>query len=137
MAEQTTAIPLSSLPEIKDNPGDFWVFASTEAGNGSMESGKFNLAEYLNGANKMLQLERRISLTMETNTHTMFIGETMSIYKIETLNVSKLVINEQEVSLPLAEPIEIPPRSLVSFTIERSATDPTAYLFIYAKAKEL
>lgn len=137
MAEQTTAIPLSSLPEIKDNPGDFWVFASSEAENGTMESGKFNLAEYLSNANRMLQLERRISLTMETSIHTMFIGEAMSIYKIETLNVSKLIIDEQEVSLPLAEPIEIPPLSLVTFAIERPGTNPTGYLFIYAKAIEL
>lgn len=139
MAEQLKAIPLSTLPEITDDKkGNYWVFASTEDKDGVFESGRYNLAKYINEANNYLQLERRISLTMERATHTMFIGEEMTIYKIETHNISKLIINNDEIDLSRFNPITITPKSLVTFDINRiTETEPIGYLFIYAKAKSL
>lgn len=139
MAEQLKAIPLSTLPEItEEKKGDYWVFASVESKNGVYESRKYNLAKYINEANNLLQLERRIALTMERTTHTMFIGEEMTIYKIETHNVSKLTINGKAIDLSLSKhTVAIAPKSAVKFEIERADTDPTGYIFIYAKAKTL
>ena len=91
MAENTkiAAIPLSELPEIKD-PSGFWIFGSKKESNGALNSGKYlfeNLAEYA----KQLQLERRMSINMGlASPYEMFVGEEMTIYRVEGLNVSKL-----------------------------------------------
>lgn len=141
MAEQLKPIPLSDLEEITgEKKGDYWVFASVEAKDGVYESRKYNLAKYINEANNMLQLERRIALTMERSTHTMFIGEEMTIYNMQTHNLSKLVITVGDKvyeGLTVKGSIPIPAESLVTFGVERSTTDPTGYIFIYAKAKAL
>jgi len=136
MAEKTAAIPLSELPVIDDNEtGDFWLFASTEDNNGVFESKRYNLSEYLKTVKGALQLERRISLSIGSDIQTMFIGEGMTIYKTEALNISTLKINGQDVTTGADVNIEVPPRSLVTFETTRTTTDPTGYIFIYARAK--
>ncbi|GAB6122265.1 hypothetical protein [Dysgonomonas termitidis] len=122
-------IELSALDTI-ENPKGFYIFGSIEE-NGVMKSGKckFDTLE-------RLQLERRISLTMETKEMEIFIGEEMTIYKVDVLNVKSLTIDDEIFtnlnSIQLDKKIE--KRSKVKFIIETQTTDPTAYLFIYAKA---
>ena len=122
-------VELSALKTIED-PKGFYIFGSIEK-DGKIESGKclFDKLE-------RLQLERRISLTMETTEVEMFIGEEMTIYKVDTLNVKSLTIDNETFTnlnnIQLEKKIE--KRSKVKFTIETLASDPTAYLFIYAKA---
>lgn len=131
--EKITAVPLSDLPEIND-PEGFWVFGSKDAGNGTFLSGRFlfdRLAEYA----RKLQLERRISLRMESASTEMFIGEKMTIYRVEGQNISSLKINGQAVDMDRAVSIQVAPKSLVQFDIASQLTDPVAYLFIYAKAE--
>ena len=131
-----TPIPLSELPILDEDTGDFWIFCSKENVNGIFNSGRFNLSEYLKLAEDSIQLERRISLNMETNTHTMFVGEAMTIYKVNGSNVSSLIINNADVPLDSTDmPIDVPEKSFVNFTIERELTDPTAYLYVYARVK--
>lgn len=125
-------VPLSELDEIK-NPDSFFVFASKTNADGTVESGKVMFAE-LGEVVKRLQLERRISLTMESAETDMFIGEEMIIYRLEAHNVSECRINGN--SVPIGNDIEIPiPKgSVVTFGATRPGTDPKGYLFIYAKA---
>lgn len=128
-------IELSSLPTIKD-PSGFWIFGSKSEADGTLNSGKYlfdRLAEYA----RNLQLERRIALTMENTEMEMFIGEEMTIYKIDTKNIGSLSINGEAFAKPdnkiLSKKIE--KGSLIKFSIEYQTTDPIGYLFIYAKAK--
>lgn len=129
------AIKLSDLNEIKD-PDSFFVFASRTADDGTFESGKVRFDE-LGEIVKNLQLERRISLTMEALETEMFIGEEMTIYRVEASNVSTLKINNTAVTPGTNIKLEIPKSSIVTFSITRQNTDPKGYLFIYAKAKTL
>lgn len=130
-------VPLSSLDTIED-PSGFWVFVSKTNSDGSMVSGKY-LFDQLEEQAKRMQLERRISLTMESEDHEIFVGEEMTIYKIEAKNVGKLSINGKDIpnfdSRKLDEKIE--KMSVVQLHIARQLTDPKSYLFIYAKAKLL
>lgn len=131
-----TPIPLSELPILDEDTGNFWIFCSRENQDGTFDSVRFNLSEYLKLAEDSIQLERRISLNMETNTHTMFVGEPMTIYKVNGSNVSSLIINDVDVPLDSTDmPIDVPEKSFVDFTIERELTDPTAYLYVYARVK--
>lgn len=125
-------VPLSQLDEIT-NPDSFFVFASKTNEDGSIESGKVLFAE-LGEVVKKLQLERRISLTMESSGTEMFIGEEMTIYRIEAYNVSECRINGNIVPIGKNVDIHIPKGSLATFGITRPGTDPRGYLFIYAKA---
>lgn len=135
MAENTkiAAIPLSGLPEIKE-PSGFWIFGSKKDSNGALSSGKYlfeNLAEYA----KQLQLERRMSINMGlASPYEMFIGEEMIIYRVEAMNVSKLWVDGIEVLLGKTVSVKIKAKSLVEFKVEKVGTEPTGYLFIYAKA---
>lgn len=128
-------IKLSELDEIKD-PDSFFVFASKTADDGTLESGKVRFDE-LGEVIKNLQLERRISLTMEALETDMFIGEEMTIYRVEALNISTLKINNSTVTPGTNIKLEIPKSSVVTFSVTRQGTDPKGYLFIYAKAKTL
>lgn len=123
-------VELSSLPMIKD-PKGFYIFGSKETEDGKMESGKC-LFDNL----ERLQIERRIALTMETKEMEMFIGEEMTIYKVDADNVASLTIDKEKFTnvnnIEFNKKIE--KRSIVKFTIETESTDSTAYLFIYAKA---
>lgn len=133
MAEKDlTPVPLSELPEI-NTPEGFWIFGSRSLSDGSYESGKYLFENILQYA-KNIQLERRISLRMENESTDMFIGEHMTIYRVEAKNVSSLKINNQDVVTDTDISIEIAPKSIVSFDITFQLTDPVAYLFIYAKA---
>ncbi len=125
-------VPLSQLDEIKD-PDSFFVFASKTDPNGMVESGKVLFSE-LGEVVKKLQLERRISLTMEATETDMFIGEEMTIYRVEGYNVSECSINGNPVPVGSDINIPIPKSTLTTFSIVRSGTDPKGYLFIYAKA---
>ncbi|MDR1717437.1 MAG: hypothetical protein ACK5KN_13210 [Dysgonomonas sp.] len=122
-------VELSSLKTIED-PKGFYIFGSIEE-NGVMKSGKCKFDTL-----DRLQVERRISLTMETTAMEMFIGEEMTIYKVDALNVKSLTIDDETFTnlnnIQLDKKIE--KRSKVRFMIETQTTDPTAYLFIYAKA---
>lgn len=132
MAKQLVPIPLSTLPEV-EKPDNFWMFGSEELPDGTLDSRKYkleNLVEYA----KKLQFERRISLTMERNTHTMFIGEEMTIYKVEVHNISELRVNGQIVETGKNIQMRIEPRTLVTFEVSRTNFDPMGYIFIYAKA---
>lgn len=131
-----TPIPLSELPILSEDTGDFWVFCSRENKDGTFDSVRFNLSEYLKLAEDKIQLERRICLNMETNTHTMFIGEAMTIYKVNGSNVASLTINDVDVPIDSTDtPIDIDEKSFVTFTIDRELTNPTAYLYVYARVK--
>lgn len=128
-------VQLSHLETI-DDPSAFWIFGSKEEADGSLRSGKYQfdkLADYA----RRLQLERRISLTMETQQTEMLIGEDMTIYKIDTLNVSTITIGDIKVSKPDGKilNINIKKGSLVKFVVESLTSDATVYLFIHAKAK--
>jgi hypothetical protein len=135
MAENNkiTPLPLSELPEI-DDPGGFWILGSKTESNGALTSGKYlfeNLAEYA----KRLQLERRLSINLGLSSpYEMFIGEAMTIYRVEALNTSTVTINGNQVETDTAVSIHIPAKSLVQFSATPEGTDPVAYLFIYAKA---
>jgi hypothetical protein len=128
-------VPLSELDEIKD-PDSFFVFASRTNADGSVESGKVMFAE-LGEAIKKLQLERRISLTMESNETEMFIGEEMTIYRIEGYNVSECRVNGNVVPIGKEVEVSLPKGELSTFSATRPLTDSKAYLFIYAKAKSI
>lgn len=135
MANETRKLDPVGLSELDiiTEPKGFYIFGSIEE-NGEMKSGRclFDKLE-------KLQLERRISLTMETKEVEMFIGEEMTIYKVETDNVASLTIGDETFTnlnnIQLDKKIE--KRSKVKFTIEPLTSDPTAYLFIYAKAELL
>ena len=126
-------VPLSQLDEIK-NPDSFFVFASKTNLDGTIESGKVLFTE-LSEAVKKLQLERRISLTMESTQTEIFIGEEMNIYRIEGYNVSECRVNGNVVSIGKDVEVSLPKGELSTFSAIRSLTDSTAYLFICAKAK--
>lgn len=133
--EKIDPVPLSELPIIADSEVDnMWVFASTESQNGIFTSGRYRLGDFLGEIAKTLQLERRISLRMETDATDMFIGENMTIYRVESRNVASLKINGVNTPMDSSISINIPPKSLVTFNIEFQMSDPVAYLFIYAKA---
>jgi hypothetical protein len=127
--------PLSELDEIKE-PDSFFVFASRTNTDGTVESGKVMFAE-LGEAVKRIQLERRISLTMESTSTDMFIGEEMTIYRVEGHNVGECRINGTIVAIGSDINIAIPRSTVTTFSITRSLTDSKGYLFIYAKAKLL
>lgn len=129
------AVPLSELPVIKE-PDSFFVFASKTDENGVMESGRVMFDELKEMVRK-LQLERRISLTMESTETEMFIGEEMTIYRVEAYNVGELRVNTKVVTIGKDVNVVIPKSTLATFSITRSGTDPKGYLFIYAKAKLL
>lgn len=131
-------IPLSELPIIQDaETGDFWVFASTENTNGLFDSGRFNLKAYLDTAKEALQLERRITLTLEAPSQDMLIGEEMTIYKVLSGNVASLnmTIGDTVTPIPLntAVNVRIPAGAIVDFSVVKQLTDPKAYLYILAK----
>jgi hypothetical protein len=126
-------VPLSELDEIKD-PDSFFVFASRTNTDGTVESGKVMFAE-LGEAVRKIQLERRISLTMESTSTDMFIGEEMTIYRVEGHNVGECRINGNIATIGSNVDIHIPKGSVVSFSATRPGTDPKGYLFIYARAK--
>lgn len=128
-------VPLSELDEIKD-PDSFFVFASRTNADGSVESGKVMFAE-LGEAVKRIQLERRISLTMESTATDMFIGEEMTIYRVEGHNVGECKINGNVVAIGEDVGVSLRKGELSTFSIIRTLTDSKSYLFIYAKAKLL
>lgn len=130
-----TPVELSLLPAI-ENPSGFWIFGSKTEKDGSFSSGRYLFDKLEEHANS-LQLERRISLTMETEETEMFIGEEMTIYKIDSLNVGSLSINGEDFSNPNDKVFnkKIDKLTKVSFKITRQTTDPKAFLFIYTKAK--
>jgi len=135
MAEKKLVpIPLSELPILQDDLGDFWLFCSKENPNNTFDSARFNLTEYLGIIQSNLQLERRLAITAETAQITMFIGESMTIYKVEADNVASLKINGINTAIDTDISIPIDSKSKVVFEIVRKLTDPAAYLFIYAKA---
>jgi hypothetical protein len=133
MAEniKVAPIPLSELPEINE-PKGFWIFGSKDESNGTVTSGKYkfdNLEKYA----KRLQLERRLTINMSLSSpYEVFIGEQMTIYKVDAVNVSALRINDVSVAIDETVEIDIPPKSIVRFVVEKQQTDPTAYLYIYA-----
>lgn len=129
---QLTPVQLSELDTIVE-ADDFFIFASKTLPDGSYESGRILFTD-LQEAVKRLQLERRLSITMGSSVHQMFIGEQMTIYKVEGLNVGTLKVNNVSVNLDTTVNVVIPAKSLVTFTVTTQLTDPTAYLFIYAKA---
>lgn len=128
-------VELSSLPTIED-PSGFWIFGSKSESDGTLSSGKYEFDKFAEYA-RSLQLERRIALTMENTEMEMFIGEEMTIYKIDTKGVSSLTIDDEAFSKPDNKILnkKIEKGSLVKFKIEYKTTDPMAYLFIYAKAR--
>ncbi|MBB4036992.1 hypothetical protein GGR21_002906 [Dysgonomonas hofstadii] len=130
-------VELSQLPPIED-PVGFWIFGSKSDSQGNFESGRYEFTRLADYA-RNLQLERRISITMETDDFEMFIGEEMTIYRIVAKNVKTLYVNgddigdfDPDVNL---EDITIPKGSVMNIHIERLGTDTKAYLFIHAKAK--
>lgn len=125
-------VPLSELTTIND-PDSFYVFASKKNTDGSVESGKVEFGE-LGDAVKKLQLERRISLTMESRETEIFIGEEMTIYRVEAYKVSECHINGNVVPVGRDIEISVPKGSMVTLNVTRSDTDPRSYLFIFAKA---
>mgnify|MGYP000872147049 CR=1 FL=1 len=135
MAKQIAAIPLSKLPEVEE-PDNFYIFGSEELPNGTLDSRKYKLENLMEYA-RNLQFERRISLTMERDTHTMFIGEEMTIYKVEVHNISELKINGQKIQTDKNIQVKISPKTLITFDVSRTNYDPVGYIFIYAKAKVL
>lgn len=128
-------IELSRLPVI-ENPSNYWIFGSKTEKDGTLISGRY-LLDSLEEYARSLQLERRISFGMEAESLDMFIGEAMTIYKVEALNVAELSINGIVISNFDSDnlSISINKRSLVNFKIKFQSLDPRAYLFIYAKAK--
>ena len=132
-------VALSSLAEI-DDPAGFWIFGSKDKGDGTIESGRYlfeNLAEYA----RRLQLERRLTFTMERSAMDLFIDEPMTIYKVSAVNVGKLslviggVETVVEVNSNKELEIEIPAKSIVTFNATRLLTDAVAYLYVYATLK--
>ncbi|MDU1889531.1 MAG: hypothetical protein E6767_02470 [Dysgonomonas sp.] len=127
-------VELSSL-DVIDEPSGFWVFVSRED-NGVMTSGRY-LFDDLEKFARQMQLERRISITMETDDHEIFVGEEMTIYKVESKNISSFSINGKQIenfnTKPLDEKLE--KGTVAKFHITRPLTDSTAYLFVFAKAK--
>lgn len=132
MAKQIAPIPLSQLPEV-EKPDNFYIFGSEKLANGTLDSRKYKLENLMEYA-RNLQFERRISLTMERDIHTMFIGEEMTIYKVEVHNISELKINGQTIQTGKNVQVKINPKTLVTFEISRTNYDPVGYIFIYAKA---
>jgi len=128
-------VELSQLPPIED-PVGFWIFGSKSDGEGNFESGRYEFTRLADYA-RNLQLERRISLTMETSDFEIFIGEDMTIYKIVSKNVEALTICGDEIEDPNSDELDIliEKGTVMDIHIERQQTDPKAYLFIYAKAK--
>ncbi len=138
MANETKkldAVQLSQLPVI-DDPQGFWIFGSKSEEGGAFRSGRY-LFDKLEEYARNLQLERRISLTMETRRTEMFIGEEMTIYKVDTMNVKSLTINGETFTDLNNRVInkKIDTMSLLILEVEHQLTDPKAHLFIYAKAK--
>lgn len=86
-----------------------------------------------------IMLERRIPLVMNETVYDIYISEAMTIYRADGNNVQSLavVIGDEVISIELNKDVsvEVPARTLVKFSIEKQYTAPTAYLFIYAKAK--
>lgn len=131
-------VPLSELPDI-GKPQDFWVFASKDNGDGTLSSGKFSLSDFLALAKDSLQLERRITMTIEQSSVDMYFDEELTIYKVTGVNIRSLnmvVGNSQTpVSLDQALNLKIPAKSIVTFNIDKSSMDVKTFLFIYARAK--
>jgi len=133
------------LPEITD-PGDYWVLGTMQGDTpDKIYSGKFLL--YSLKAQVALQLERRIPLTLETSKHTMLLTEQTTMYRVDAVNTATISISgvdadTGQANMPVYDvtpnsdtDILIPSgRTLVTFSVTRTLTDSTAYLFIYAKA---
>lgn len=127
-------VELSQLPAI-ENPSGFWIFGSKTEEDGTFSSGRYlfdKLAEYA----RDLQLERRISLTMETEEMEMFIGEEMTIYKIVSQNVKTLKINGTVIENVDNNTLDlkVDKASILKLAITTKLSSPKAFLFIYAKA---
>ena len=137
-------IPLSDLPEINDSDVEkYWVFGSTKKDSGNFESGRYNLGSFLNDAQRSLQLQRRIALTMERDRQLVPVGEPMTIYLAKTRNVSKLEIKAnnpavtiwQEVPLNEDIEIEIGDNYDLWVRIERTTIDTESTIYLFAKVK--
>ncbi len=134
-------VPLSTLPQVEDSSG-FWIFGSKEKSDGTLESMRYNfdnLAEYA----RRLQLERRITLRMETSTTDIFTGEAMTVYKVEAKNVGSLKINGAAVNLAVINSnagissanleLSVNQYGQMAFEITPLLTDPVAYLYVYGR----
>lgn len=133
------------LPEIKDT-GDYWVLGTLQGDTpDKIYSGRFLLSSL--AKQTALQLERRIPLVLEASQFTMLITEQMTLYRVDASNTATITISgvdadTGQVKMPAANvtpnsdtDILIPSgRTLVTFSVTRTLTDATAYLFIYAKA---
>ncbi|MDR2954402.1 MAG: hypothetical protein LBV43_04910 [Prevotella sp.] len=84
-----------------------------------------------------MQMERRLTLNMGTATMDVYIDEPMTIYKVAGYNVATVKVNGVNVVLDATVSVSIPAKSVVTFECTRTLTDPTAYLYIYAKVKTI
>lgn len=141
----TKSKSILELPEITD-AGDYWVLGTMQGDTpDKIYSGRFLLSSLK--AQVALQLERRIPLVMEAPQFTMLITEQMTLYKVDASNTATITISGVNAdtgvtNMPATNvtpnsntDIRIPSgRTLVTFSVTRTLTDATAYLFIYAKA---
>ncbi|WP_029902292.1 hypothetical protein [Prevotella sp. 10(H)] len=132
MANDTRKLDPVKLSELNliDDPKGFYVFGAKEEKGGVMKSGSclFDTLE-------RMQLERRIALTMENKEIEIFIGEEMTIYKVDPLNVKALTIGDEKFTDLAHVNKKIDKCTKVRFSIEFEKEEETAYLFIYAKAE--
>jgi len=117
------AIPVSSIEKLSEILGD-----------------KIDRKEIENITQNLL-LERRIQMRMETSAQDMFLGEEMTIYRAEAVNVASLSVTIDGTDTPLEVnadvSLTIPAGSIVIFNIEKLLTDPVAYLYIKARIKPI
>jgi hypothetical protein len=97
---------------------------------------KIDRREIENITNQLL-LERRLTLKMETAAIDLYIDEPMTIYKVAGHNIASLKINDTDVIIDATLSVGIPAKSIVRFEATRTLTDPTAYLYVYAKVKTI
>jgi hypothetical protein len=86
---------------------------------------------------KFLMLERKYQLTMEKPVQDLFFAEDVTIYFAGSKNVKTLTMEINGIMTPIDLDTEveilIPKGSVAWFHVERTLTDPTAYLYLFAR----
>ena len=130
------AIALSQLPEATDTLG-YWILGSKVNAGGNIESVKYSLGKLVRELEQTLQLERRMSYTIQQNPMRIFLAEPTTIYRVEGQNIASLKINGQNIDLDTNISLKIDAKSVVEINVERKLTDPEAFIYIYAKVRIL
>lgn len=112
---------------------------STIEGLQGLLDGKVDI-EQIENIVSMVQYERRLNFTVQSELHTMLISEPMTIYKADYTGLDKLEISTdngatwQTLALGTTN-INIDSRKIITFRFTYSSLGTEAYIYLFAKVK--